>query len=129
MSRQILIELALAGLQTYTPDVRIYESLTPEEWDNLVDLADHHGVAPMADAAVIANGISLPPEAATALDCGNTKGQPLTVGYSTLTSPTAPAPGSFITGVPTAGTRWLRWSVPNIGVNTTGCACFRVTVN
>lgn len=69
------------------------------------------------------------PEAMTAMDCGNTKGQPLTVAYSTATSAGVPAAASFTNGAPIAGTRWLRWTLPYAGVNTTGCACYRVTVN
>ncbi len=74
-------------------------------------------------------GTTYVPEAASAMDCGNTNGLPLTVGSSGSTSPTVPAAASFATGNPPAGTRWLRWTVPYVGVNTTGCACYRVTVN
>jgi len=73
-------------------------------------------------------GTTFLPEATTApLDCGNTDGSPVTIGYSTTTSVTPPSP--FITGNPVANTRWLRWTVPMAGVQTTGCGCFRVTVN
>ena len=75
-------------------------------------------------------GTTFVPEAGVAgLDCGNTDGTPLNVSYSTATSAAMPAAASFTTGNPVAGTRWLRWSVQYAGVQTTGCACFRVTVN
>ncbi|MEK7475735.1 MAG: hypothetical protein AAB152_08895 [Candidatus Coatesbacteria bacterium] len=70
----------------------------------------------------------LPEGSAAALDCGNTDGVPVTVAYATTASPAVPAAASFTAGNPVAGTRWLRWTVPVAGVQTTGCACFRVTV-
>ena len=76
-------------------------------------------------------GTAFVPEASTAaFDCGNTKGVPLTVAYSQATSVTPPA--AFTTGNPTnapSPTRWLRFTIPSTGVNTTGCVCYRVTVN
>jgi uncharacterized repeat protein (TIGR01451 family) len=77
-------------------------------------------------------GTTYVPDAATAMDCGNTDGTPVTVSYSTATSTTAPAPGSFISisgATPAvAGTRWLRWTALAAGVQTTGCFCYRVAV-
>jgi uncharacterized repeat protein (TIGR01451 family) len=74
-------------------------------------------------------GTAFVPEAsANTLSCGNTDGVALGVSYSTATSPTMPAAASFTTGNPVAATRWLRWTVPYAGVNTTGCACFRVAI-
>ncbi len=70
-----------------------------------------------------------PEAAATGLSCGNTDGVALTVGYSSVTSPTPPLPASFANGNPVTGTRWLRWTAFYAGVETTGCACFRVLVN
>ncbi len=78
----------------------------------------------------VPEGTAFVPEAGTgALSCGNTTGLPLAVAFSTATSATAPPAASFAAGNPSAGTRWLRWTVPYAGVNTTGCACFRVSVN
>jgi uncharacterized repeat protein (TIGR01451 family) len=78
----------------------------------------------------VPQGTTFIPEAGTsAFDCGNTDGTPVTTAYSTTTSATAPAAASFITGNPIAGTRWLRWTVGVSGVQTTGCACYRVQVN
>ncbi len=62
--------------------------------------------------------------------CGATKGfgTPM-VAYSTTDN----SPGSY-TDVPVAGTsaavKWLKWTVPTaVGVNTSGCVCFKATVN
>jgi len=73
-------------------------------------------------------GTTFLPEAGTAqLVCSQAAGSTVDVAYSTSTSATPPA--GFVNGNPVAGTRWLRWTVRQLGVNTTGCGCFRVTVN
>jgi uncharacterized repeat protein (TIGR01451 family) len=76
----------------------------------------------------VPQGTDFVPEASTAgLSCGNTKGVAPVVAYSASTSPTPPS--SWTDGNPPGGTtRWLRWTVPQVGVNTTGCVCFRVRV-
>ncbi len=75
-------------------------------------------------------GTTFLPEATTApFDCGSTDGVAVTVSSSTSTSAVAPPAASFAAGLPPVGTKWLRWTVPMAGVQTTGCACFRVTVN
>ena len=75
-------------------------------------------------------GMTFVPEVGVSgLSCGNTDGVAVTVGYSTATTGTPPPPASFVNGNPVAGTRWLRWTVPSAGVQTTGCVCFRVQVN
>jgi uncharacterized repeat protein (TIGR01451 family) len=75
-------------------------------------------------------GMTFVPEAAvTALDCGNTDGAVLAVSASTLNTGTMPTAASFAAGNPVAGTRWLRWTVPVTGVQTSGCACYRASVN
>jgi uncharacterized repeat protein (TIGR01451 family) len=79
--------------------------------------------------AVPTNMAFVPEASVAALDGGNTHGLPLTVGYSTVATPMPPAPDSFADGNPVSGTRWLRWTVPEVGVATTGCACFRVKVD
>ena len=67
------------------------------------------------------------PEASTAaFDCGNSTGVSPTTAYSTANSVTPPA--AFVSGNPVAGTRWLRWTLPQAGTPTTGCVCYRVTV-
>ncbi len=74
-------------------------------------------------------GTTFVPEATTgAFNCGSTDGVPVTVSYSTATSATPPP--VFTDGLPPgATTRWLRWTVPMAGVQTTGCLCYRVSVN
>jgi uncharacterized repeat protein (TIGR01451 family) len=75
-------------------------------------------------------GTSFVPEAlVAALNCGSTDGVPLGVSYTTSTLGTMPAAASFTAGNPVSGTRWLRWTVQAAGVETTGCACFRVKVD
>jgi uncharacterized repeat protein (TIGR01451 family) len=73
-------------------------------------------------------GTAFVPEAGTAaFDCGNTDGTVPRVAYSTTASATPPA--VFTESNPLGGTRWLRFTVPMAGVQTTGCVCYRVTVN
>jgi len=80
----------------------------------------------MTDAVPM--GTTFLPEATTAaFNGGSTDGVVISVAYSTSTSATPPA--SFVSGNPIAGTRWLRWTVPMSGVQTTGCSVYRVTVN
>jgi len=76
-------------------------------------------------------GTTYVPDNVTAMDCGSTDGVVMTVSYST-SAVALPPNGSFTTvpsGSLPSGVRWLRWSVPMAGVQTTGCACFRVLVN
>lgn len=81
----------------------------------------------MTDA--VPQGTTFVPELSTApFDCSSTDGVGVGVAYSTSTSAVAPAAASFVTGNPIAGTRWLRFTVPVAGVQTTGCACYRVSV-
>jgi len=82
----------------------------------------------MTDAVPV--GLTFLPEASVAgLNCGNTDGTPLSVAYATTASATMPGAASFTGGNPVAGTRWLRWTVLYAGVETTGCACYRATIN
>jgi uncharacterized repeat protein (TIGR01451 family) len=72
-------------------------------------------------------GTAFVPEASAAgFDCGSTDGVTVTTAYSTADSTVPPA--SFTTANPVTGTRWLRWTVPVAGVQTTGCVCFRLAV-
>jgi uncharacterized repeat protein (TIGR01451 family) len=77
-------------------------------------------------------GTSYVPEVATNMDCGNTDGVTLKVAYSTSTLTPAPT-SSYVeisgTAAADAQSHWLKWTVPVVGVQTTGCACFRVTIN
>jgi len=56
---------------------------------------------------------------------------PVDVAYSLVTTPTMPLPASFTTsaGAIPAGVRWMRWTIKPVNVQTTGCVCYRVTVN
>jgi len=75
-------------------------------------------------------GTSFLPEGGTAaFNCGSTDGVAVNVAYSTATTAAMPAAASFTSANPVAGTRWLRWTVPMAGVQTTGCACYRVQIN
>jgi uncharacterized repeat protein (TIGR01451 family) len=76
-------------------------------------------------------GTTYVPDNVTAMDCGSTDGVVMTVSYST-SAVALPPNGSFTTvpsGALPSGVRWLRWSMPMAGVQTTGCACFRVAVD
>ena len=73
-------------------------------------------------------GTTYVPETAAALNCGSTDGVAMTVGFST--DPTTP-PTTWATagGMLPTGVRWLKWTVPYTGVETTGCACFKISVD
>jgi len=75
-------------------------------------------------------GTTFIPEGAVGnLNCGSTDGTSMTVAYSTLEVSVPPPTSSFTTANPVSGTRWLRWTVGQAGVQTTGCGCFRVRIN
>jgi len=77
-------------------------------------------------------GTTYVPEIASNMLCGTGAPVPgITVWFSTATTTTPP--GTFTslpgTGSPLANTRWLRWTIRDAYVNSTGCVCFRVSVN
>jgi uncharacterized repeat protein (TIGR01451 family) len=74
-------------------------------------------------------GTTYVPEVPSAMSCGSTDGVSLAVAYSTST--TSPPTGTYTTasGMLPTGVRWLRWTAPLVGVQTTGCACFRLSVD
>jgi len=73
-------------------------------------------------------GTTYVPETAAAMSCGSTDGMTITVGYSS--DPTTPATTwATASGMLPTGVRWLKWTVPYAGVQTSGCACFKVSVN
>jgi uncharacterized repeat protein (TIGR01451 family) len=79
----------------------------------------------------VPEGTTYVPDTVTTMDCGSTDGVAMTVSYSTSAVSTPPN-GSFTTvpsGTLPGGVRWLRWTMPVVGVQTTGCACFRISVN
>ncbi len=76
----------------------------------------------------VPRGTTFVPEASSAaFNCGNTDGVVPIAAYSTTASVTPPA--AFTEANPVAGALWLRWTIPMSGVGTTGCICYRVTVN
>ncbi len=56
---------------------------------------------------------------------------PVDVAYSLATSTAPPPPASFLTtgGALPVGVRWLRWTIKPVNVYSTGCVCFKVSVN
>ncbi len=74
--------------------------------------------------------VTNPIQTAASHFCGDTAGiaSSSTVAYSTTDN----SPGSFSTippGGTTAAVKWLKWTIPSVGVNTTGCVCFKANVN
>ncbi len=72
---------------------------------------------------------TMPVQPSADLFCGATYGlTDASVAYSA----TDDAPGAF-QPVPASGTAnnvtWLRWTIPQIGIATTGCVCFKVAVD
>jgi len=61
--------------------------------------------------------------------CGTTSPIVYDLAFSTATSSTPPGTFTTTTGTPLTETRWLRWSIKSVDVNTTGCACFKVKVD
>jgi len=77
-------------------------------------------------------GTSYVPEVASTMLCGASAPVPgITVWYSTATTTTPPGTFTSVpgTGSPLGNTRWLRWTIRDAYVNSTGCVCFRVSVN
>jgi len=60
--------------------------------------------------------------------CGVKSGVVVDVAYSTATSVTAPATFLPGTSVVPKTARWLRWTVKDAGILSTGCVCFKVSV-
>jgi hypothetical protein len=78
----------------------------------------------------VPRGTTYVPEVASAMMCGSTSGVAAMVAYSPTASASPPATFTSVpSAAPPAGLSWLRWTVPVVGVKTTGCACFRVSVN
>ncbi len=76
----------------------------------------------------VPNGFTYSQDTSANHFCGATKGfGAATVAYST----TGNNPGDYAT-MPAGGTTaatWLKWTVPEVGVLTTGCVCFKARVN
>ena len=63
--------------------------------------------------------------------CGTTSTIAYDFAYSTSQSSSPPAGGSWTTttGTPAGSVYWLRWTIKSVGIDTTGCACFKVQVD
>ena len=80
----------------------------------------------------VPNGTTYVPEMASALLCG-TSAPAVNFSVAASTSTTTAPPTNFATvnagSSPASTTRWLRWTIRDVYVNTSGCACFKVVVN
>ena len=77
-------------------------------------------------------GTSYVPEMASTMLCWSSSPVPgVTVWYSTATSTTPPGTFTSVPGTssPLANTRWLRWTIRDAYVNSSGCVCYKVSVN
>jgi len=80
----------------------------------------------------VPNGTTYVPELAGLAVCGQNGPFDASVSLAASASTTTTPPTNFATVNPgsTAGgtTRWLRWTVRDVYVNSTGCVCFKVSV-
>ena len=77
-------------------------------------------------------GTTYVPELASTMLCQSSTPLPgYTVFYSTATTTTPPGTFTSIPGTssPLSNTRWLRWTIRDVYVRSTGCVCFKVSVN
>jgi len=77
-------------------------------------------------------GTTYVPEIASTTLCWSNAPVPgVIVWYSTATTTTPPGTFTSVpgTGSPLANTRWLRWTVRDIYVRSSGCVCYKVSVN
>jgi len=77
-------------------------------------------------------GTTYVPEIASTMLCQASTPVPgMVVWYSTATSTTPPGTFTSLPGTssPLSNTRWLRWTIQDVYVNSTGCVCFKVSVN
>ncbi len=80
----------------------------------------------------IPDGTVYLPDPVTSALCGATLPVNVYMAYSALVTPIMPGPKEWTTmttGTPPANATWLRWTIDSTGVKTTGCVCFRVSVN
>jgi len=81
----------------------------------------------------VPNGTTYVPELASQAICGQNGPFDASVSLAASTSTTTTPPTNFATVNPgsSAGStsRWLRWTVRDAYVNSTGCVCFKVVVN
>ena len=80
----------------------------------------------------VPNGTTYVPELASAALCGASDPAP-SFSLASSTSTTTTPPTNFATVNPGSAaastTRWLRWTIRDVYVNSTGCVCFKVVVN
>jgi len=77
-------------------------------------------------------GTSYVPEIASTMLCWSSAPVPgVTVWYSTATTTTPPGTFTSLPGTssPLANSRWLRWTIRDVYANSSGCVCFKVSVN
>jgi len=77
-------------------------------------------------------GTTYVPEIASTMLCQASTPLPsFIVWYSTAVTTTPPATFTSVPGTssPLNNTRWLRWTIRDVYVNSTGCVCFKVSVN
>ena len=77
-------------------------------------------------------GTTYVPEIASTMLCQASTPLPsFIVWYSTAVTTTPPATFTSVPGTssPLSNTRWLRWTIRDVYVNSTGCVCFKVSVN
>jgi len=77
----------------------------------------------------VPRGTTYVPDTATNHLCGATIPVTFDLAYSTATSSTPPAAFTTTAGSPLGAARWLRWTVKSVGIHTTGCACFKISVD
>jgi uncharacterized repeat protein (TIGR01451 family) len=82
----------------------------------------------------VPNGTTYVPELASNAICGQNGPFDASVSVAASNSTTTTAPNTAFVYVapatsPAATTRWLRWTVRDVYVNSTGCVCFKVIVN
>jgi len=78
-------------------------------------------------------GTTYVPELASTAVCGQNGPFDASVSLAASASTTTTPPTNFATvnpgSMPGGTTRWLRWTVRDVYVNSSGCVCFKVVVN
>jgi uncharacterized repeat protein (TIGR01451 family) len=82
----------------------------------------------------VPNGTTYVPELAGNAICGQDGPYNASVSMAASSSTSTTPPNTAFVYVapattPAATTRWLRWTVRDVYVNSTGCVCFKVVVN
>jgi uncharacterized repeat protein (TIGR01451 family) len=79
----------------------------------------------------VPKGTTYVPQVASNHICGTTSAIAYDFAYSTSQTSSPPAGGSWTTTTvtPSPPVYWLRWTIKSVGIDTSGCACFKVSVN